>query len=146
MDFFRKRKININNFNKKNLTWKANYPGSLILCSQNGGAANAIIVGQFSTGNLHTAVSDRGYAPSYRVILNLDAETIGTLQKILKSGPFNSDDDDKRKVYSPLKNNTATFTMKFKIPKEEEKREKEEEKKAEKEKGKDKEEKDVVRL
>ena len=66
--------------------------------------------------------------------------------KNLENGPFNSDDDDKRKVYSPLKNNTATFTMKFKIPKEEEKREKEEEKKAEKEKGKDKEEKDVVRL
>jgi hypothetical protein len=130
LDFFRKRKININNFNQKNLTWKANYPGSLILCSQNSGAANAIIVGQFSIGNLHSAVSDRGYDPSYRVILNLDAETIGTLQKILESGPFNSDDDDERKVYSPLKNDTATFSVKFKILKQEEKKEKEEKKRA----------------
>jgi hypothetical protein len=145
LDFFRKRKININNLDQKNLTWKVNYPGSLILCTQNGGAVNAIIVGQFSTGSLHTAVSDRGYAPSYRVILNLDAETIGTLQNILKSGPFNSDNDDKQKVYSPLKDNTATFTVKFRTLKEEEKWEKEEEKKAEKEKGKDKKEKDVAR-
>ena len=147
MDFFRKRKININNLNQKNLTWKVNYPGSLILSTQNGGAVNAIIVGQFSTGSLHTAVSDRGYAPSYRVILNLDAETIGTLQKILKSGPFNSDDYDNLQTEGifTIKNNTATFTVKFRTLKEEEKREKEEEKKAEKEKRKDKKEKGVAR-
>jgi hypothetical protein len=78
---------------EKKLAWKPNYPGSVILCNQNGGAVNAIVVGQFLSGNLDTAISDRGYPPGYRLTINLDAGTIATLQNILKSGPFDDESD-----------------------------------------------------
>jgi len=110
--------MNLNNLDKKKLTWKPNYPGSVVLCNQNSGAVNAIVVGQFLSGSLDTAVSDRGYqAPGYRLTINIDAGTIATLQKILKSGPFEDED-----IYSPLKNGAATFSVKFKALKQEEKK------------------------
>jgi hypothetical protein len=98
--FFRKRKMNVNNLDEKTLRWKPSYPGSVILCSQDGGAVNAIVVGQFLSGNLDTSVSNRGHAPEYRLSINLDAGTIATVQKILRSGPF----DDAADIYSPVEN------------------------------------------
>ena len=119
------RKMNINNLDDTTSRWKTHYPGSVILCSQDDVAVDAIVIGRFASGNLDTSVSNRGYAPGYRLNINLDADTIATVQKILNSGLF----DDASAIYSSLKKGTATFSVKYRaLQREEEKEKKEREK------------------
>jgi hypothetical protein len=116
------RKMNINNLDDTTSRWKTHYPGSVILCSQDDGAVDAIVIGRFASGNLDTSVSNSGHAPGYRLNINLDTDTIATVQKILNSGLF----DDASAIYSPLKKGTATFSVKYRALQREEEKEKEE--------------------
>jgi hypothetical protein len=64
---------------RSKISTMTNYPGSVvILCSQDDGTVDAIVVGRFASGNLDMGT----YAPGYRLNINLDAGTIATVQKI----------------------------------------------------------------
>ena len=106
------RKMNINNLDDTTSRWKTHYPGSVILCSQDDGAVDAIVIGRFASGNLDTSVSNRGYAPGYRLNINLDANAIATVQKILNSGLF----DFASAIYSPLKKRHRDLLRKIQGP------------------------------
>ena len=63
-----------------------------------------------ATGNLTTAVSDFGFDPSYRLNLAVEPEIAAALQAILDDGSFK----EMFTPYSPLKGQSATFSVKFK--------------------------------
>lgn len=82
----------------------------MLLCNRDNGSVDAIVVGRFSTGNLTTAVNDLGFAPAYTVEDGPRSQYRRCLAKILDGGPF----ENTSSVYSPLKDQTATFSVKFK--------------------------------
>jgi hypothetical protein len=92
------------------LTWKPHYPGSNIFSWNGKDAVDLYIVGYSATGNLTTAVSDFGFDPSYRLNLAVEPEIAAALQAIMDDGSF----EEMFTPYSPLKGQSATFSVKFK--------------------------------